>query len=63
MSSERSNESDDAAQLDDGQMLRCHSGLRLERATYGVFEPGRFAKSTRGPDTQHWAYLMFTLGF
>jgi len=27
------------------------------------FEPGRFARLTRGDDPSHWAYLMFTWGF
>ena len=40
--------------------FRENAGLQ---ANYSIFEPGRFAKSTRGPDTQYWAYLMLTLGF
>ena len=36
------------------------SGLQ---AGYSVFRPGRFARRTRGPDNQHWAYVMLTVSF
>jgi hypothetical protein len=32
-------------------------------AGYSAFFPGRFVKTTRGPETQHWGFLMPTVRF
>jgi len=32
-------------------------------AGFARFEPGRFARRTRGEDPSHWAYVMLTVGF